>query len=147
MTTRVLVARLGEELIALAVGDVVSVLDAPAVKPLPLTPGGVAGQLLVRGTWLPVLDPRALLGIARGGTGPGAALVLRGARGEFAIWVDDAEDVREFTPEEVRPAPGRGAQSALLRGVVKSGDELIAWVEVTALIAAAEGILHTEAMR
>lgn len=147
MTTRVLVARLGEELIALAVGEVVAVLDAPAVKPLPLTPPGVAGQLLVRGTWVPVLDTLVLLGIARAGSGPGAALLLRGSRGEFALWVDDAEDVRVFTPEEVRPAPGRGEQSALLRGVVRSGAELIAWVDVTALIAAAEGILHTEAMR
>ncbi len=147
MTVRVLVARLGAEYIALTVDRVSAVLDAPDVRALPLMPSGVVGQLLVRGAWIPVLDPAVVLGIARDGPGPGAALVLRSARGELALWVDDAEEVREVGPRDERPVPVRGERAGSLRALLQLDDRLVAWVEPTALAGVAEGILHTEAIR
>ncbi|MEX2181993.1 MAG: chemotaxis protein CheW [Gemmatimonadaceae bacterium] len=142
MSGRLLVARLGPERIALAVADVIVVLDAPAVAPLPLMPDGVAGQLLVRDRWIPVLDTRRVLGIGRDGSGPGAALVFRAVRGDFALWVDDVEEVRHFSPAEERPVPAATERAGLLRALLWHDGRLIASVDTTALLGVAEDILH-----
>ena len=147
MTTRFLVARVGSEWIALPVTDVTLVLDAPAVRPMPLTPAEVAGQVHVRGAWLPVLEPLGVLGIPRDGAGGGAAVVLPGRDGPFALWVDDVDDVREISVDAERAVATGGVRPGVLRALVRDGDRLLGCVDPTALMGVVEGILHREAMR
>jgi purine-binding chemotaxis protein CheW len=140
---RVLVARLGDERIALPLGNVVEVVDAPTVVPLPLTPKGVLGQCQWRGQWVPVLDPAVMLGVARSG-GPGTLLVARGASRPFALWVDDVDDVRELSAENLRPVPAGTDKLGRLRGIMQQDDDLIAVVDAEALADAAEATLQSE---
>jgi chemotaxis signal transduction protein len=138
------VARLGDERVAIPVGDVLEVLDAPTIKPLPLMPPGVIGQVLMREQWIPVLDTQTLIGIGRTGTGPGAALVLGGARDLFALWMDDVDEVRDVAPDQECPLPpgtdrlGKKVLSAL----VLIDGRLLALLETNALRTAAEDTLH-----
>lgn len=138
-TTRVLVARLGRERIAIDVAMLAEVLDAPALQPLPLVPPGVLGQLPWRGGFVPVLDPGVLLGVPRG-SGTGAALVLREVAA--ALWVDDAEDV--WTPEDAerRPVPAGSDRLGLLRSLLARGDDVVAHVDAPALVAAVSTTLR-----
>jgi chemotaxis signal transduction protein len=140
---RVLVARLGDERIALPLIDVVEVIDAPTVTALPLTPVGVIGQCVWRGQWVPVLDPAHLLGVARRG-GSGTLLVARGAARPFALWVDDVDDVRELPAGALRPVPAGTDKLGRLRGILQDERELIAVVDAPALAAAAEATLQSE---
>lgn len=140
---RVLVARLGDERIALPVLAIAEVIDAPTVTSLPLTPPGVLGQCAWRGQWLPVLDPAALVGVARRG-GAGTVLVARGVARTFALWVDDVDDVRELVAGALRPVPAGTDRLGRLRGILQDGDDLIAVVDAEALAAAADATLQSE---
>jgi len=140
---RVLVARLGDERIALPVLQVAEVIDAPTVTPLPLTPEGVIGQCSWRGQWVPVLDSAQLVGVARRG-GAGTVIVWRHSTRPFAIWVDDVDDVRELAPDALRPVPAGTDKLGRLRGILQFNDDLIAVVDADALAAAAEATLQSE---
>ncbi len=140
-TTRVLVARLGHERIAIDVAVLAEVLDAPEIQPLPLVPPGVLGQLGWRGGFVPVLDPGVLLGVPRSAQpGRGAALVLRDVGA--ALWVDDAEDV--WAPEEAerRPVPAGSDRLGVLRALLARGDDVVAHVDAPALVAAVSTTLR-----
>lgn len=140
MGGRLLIARLGEERIALGVEAVREVVDAPQVTPLPLAPVGLAGQLTVRGTLLPVLDAGPLLGIARAGGGAGAALVLTGV--DAALWVDDAEDVWNADAAAERPVPAGSDRRGVLRALLQRGAQVVAAVDAGALRATVATILR-----
>jgi chemotaxis signal transduction protein len=140
---RVLIARLGDERIALPVGQVVEIIDSPTVTPLPLTPRGVIGQCAWRGQWVPVLDPAHLLGVARRG-GAGTVIVARGEQRMFALWVDDVDDVRELSASALRPVPAGTDKLGRLRGILQDNDDLIAVVDAPALAAAADATLQSE---
>jgi purine-binding chemotaxis protein CheW len=143
ISERVLVAQLGDERIALPLREVVEVIDAPTVTPLPLTPVGVIGQCAWRGQWVPVLDPAQLLGVARRG-GAGTLLVARGRQRPFALLVDDVDDVRDVETGALRPVPAGTDKLGRLRGILQDGDDLIAVVDASALAAAADATLQRE---
>lgn len=136
---RVIITRIGRELIALDVASVTEVIDAPEVAALPLSPRGLAGQIAYRGAFLPVLDPAVLLGVAREG-GTGAVLVLAGA--PAALWVDDAEDVWAMEESEVRIVPSGSDTLGVLRGLLSRGTDVVAHVDAGALAAAALATLR-----
>jgi purine-binding chemotaxis protein CheW len=143
ISERVLVAQLGDERIALPLREVVEVIDAPTVTPLPLTPVDVIGQCAWRGQWVPVLDPAQLLGVARRG-GAGTLLVARGRHRPFALLVDDVDDVRDVATGALRPVPAGTDKLGRLRGILQDGDDLIAVVDASALAAAADATLQLE---
>ncbi len=140
MTGRLLIARVGTERIALAVESVREVIDLPHVMPLPLAPAGLAGQFVLRGALIPILDPAVVLGIPRSPEGGSAALVL--ADGEAALWVDDAEDVWESATVEERPIPAGSDRLGVLRALLQRGAEVVAAVDAGALRAAASATLR-----
>jgi chemotaxis signal transduction protein len=144
LSGRVLIARLGDERIALAVEAVVEVLDAPDVAPLPLTPPGIAGQLAHGAGFLPMLDPAVLLGVARAG-GAGAALVL--ARVGAALWVDDVEDVWLVSPEDLHEVPRGVDARGVLRAILRREGLVVALLDPGVLAAVAAATLRQEQMQ
>ena len=141
---RVLIARLGAERVAFDVASIHEVLDAPAVTPLPLMPRGMAGQIPHRGSYLPVLDPSAVLGVARAG-GAGAALVL--AQVPAALWVDDAEDVWDLADAASQGVPAGSDARAMLRGLLMRDRLVVSHVDAGALASAAVAILRNGSER
>ena len=136
---RVVIARLGEERVAFDLASVTEVLDAPVVRPLPLTPRGLAGQIPYRGGYLPVLDPAVVLGVPRVG-GAGAALVLASA--PVALWVDDAEDVRDVAGVNMQDVPSGSDAVGILRGLLMHDGHVVSYVDAGALAAAALATLR-----
>jgi len=129
-----LVARVGTERFAFALGLVVEALDAPSLHDLPRRPAGMLGTLRHRGRTLPVWDAERAFGVGRAG-GQGTALVFHdGARG-VALLVDDAEDILQIADDAVRVAPAGADGDGLLCGVYKNHGTLVNVVRVNVLVA------------
>lgn len=140
--TRALVARVGEEHFAFPVTAITEAVDAPTVLPVPLAPEGVVGQARHRERLLPVLDPRVLLGAARG-DGAGTLLVMPGAR-PWGLWVDDLSDLVAVDRAVRRPLPPGTDRTGMLTGLLVVDDTLAGVVHVQALQRAAETLLSVE---
>jgi chemotaxis signal transduction protein len=136
---RVLVARVGRERIAFPVESLREVVDAPAVRAVPLAPAGIAGQMALREAHLPVLDPAVLIGSARDTAGAGVALVLR--EPAVALWVDDAQDIWEREDAERREVPSGTDRLGVLQALLQRGEEVAAVVDPAALSRAAVATL------
>jgi chemotaxis signal transduction protein len=140
---RVLVARVGEERIALDVRALREVLDAPTVTPIPLAPTGLCGQMAYRDGVLPILDPEVVLGMPMAGVA-GAALVLMDV--PVALAVDDVEDVWTLEPADRHSVPAGTDRRGVLRALLRRGDRVVAQVDAAALATLALATLRQEGM-
>jgi chemotaxis signal transduction protein len=74
------------------------------------------------------------------------ALIVRDAGGRIAIVADDVEDVLSLGDGEMRPVPaGNARDAAVVRGIVRRGSDLVAVVDLDALVAACRGRQQPEA--
>jgi purine-binding chemotaxis protein CheW len=100
-----LVARAGEKRLALRLGDVVEVMRPLPVSTLAGTPSFVLGAAIVRGSAVPVIDARALLG-ERPGSSPDARFVsLRTGERRTVLAVDAVLGVRTLDADSVPEMP------------------------------------------
>jgi chemotaxis signal transduction protein len=130
-----LLARVGAERFAFALGLVAEVLDAPPVHDLPHRPEGMLGTMRHRGRTLTVWDAASAFGVRREQATGGTVLVFRDGERGAALLVDDAEDIVQIAPEAVREAPSGVDGNGLLAGVVRSRDSLVNVVRVNVLVA------------
>lgn len=145
--TDFLLFRVGRELFATelrAVEEAVDLTGVEAVQQVPGADSPVRSIFTLRGTLVPLFSPARALGVAPGEAA--TALVVRDGRGRIAIAADDVEDVLTLRDGELRPAPAGDVRDAgVLRGVVRRGTNLVAVVDLDALIAACRGPSHVEA--
>lgn len=141
---RVLVARVGEERIAVDVLALREALDAPKITEVPLAPRGLCGQMAYRSGVLPILDPGVLLGmpLAAGERRIGAVLVL--ADGSAALAVDDVEEVWVLADGDRHPVPSGTDRRGVLRTLLRRGEQVVAQVDAEALTALARATLRQE---
>ncbi len=130
--TALLLVRMGEERFALPIADVLEVLDAPLITPLPLLPAGVVGQCALRERLLTVVDGASLLGVRRH-EGRGTLLVLEADGLRFGMLVDDVLDLVRVQQEQWRSVPATGAATTGLAGVLDLGTGLAGVVEMAGL--------------
>lgn len=139
---RLLVFRLGAERFALTLSAVDEAIELPALQRVPDSPAAILGVASLRGSLVTVYDPRALLNISA--ALDGAALVFRHDGRCVALAVDDVYDAITVEEHEVRPAPGVGSGDGILIGVIRRDEELIAVLDVTALLDAAIAVSEGE---
>jgi purine-binding chemotaxis protein CheW len=116
----VLLVRLDQELYAIPAEHLRGVSRYRPVTPVPGAPAALPGILSLRGAIIPVVDPRALLGLAQAEPTRAARLALLAHEdGELALFVDAVLDLVALPPEsvEVPPAALEPARARLLRGV------------------------------
>lgn len=151
---RMLVARVGSEYFAFRLADVLEAVDAPVIAPVPLMPRGVLGQITHRGQLLPVLDPRAVLGVAREGVGregvgregaacEGTVLVMVPAGTPFALGVDDVTDMITVDAGATRALPAGVDRTGVLTGLLAIDHMLVGAVDIAAFRTAAGSLLTT----
>jgi purine-binding chemotaxis protein CheW len=124
--SRFLTFRVAERVYALPGEDVAEIIHIPTVARLPHSPKSLMGLANLRGTVLPIIDLRALLG--RGTFAPAntaRAIVLTGAA-PFALAVDgvDALVVRDHDQVETRQAELAAETGERLRGTFQASAEL-----------------------
>ncbi|MEK7240500.1 MAG: chemotaxis protein CheW [Gemmatimonadota bacterium] len=128
-----LLARVGDERFAFALGRVLEAVDAPTVHDLPLRPGGMLGTLRHRGQTLPLWDAGSAFGVRRL-QAEGTALVFRDAGRGVALLVDDAVGIVQIPDDALRAAPPGSDGEGLLAGVVRDEDGLLSVVRVDVLV-------------
>ena len=139
---RLLVFQLGAERFAVALESVDEVIDAPAVQPLPGARRTVRGIAAIHGGMVTVYDVRPLLEV--GGGADAAALVFaRGGR-RVALGIDDVFDSIVVREEELRTAPHAGAHDGVVVGLIRRDNDLIAVLDVDALLDAATTVTDGE---
>lgn len=140
---RLLVFRVGSERFAVELSAVAEVIETPAVQPVPDAPPTLLGITMLRGELVPIHDLRPLLHAGAGSMG-GALLFARDGR-VIGLAIDDVYDALMVDEHELRPAPGADGADALLVGLVRRDSELIAVLDVEALLAAVS--MDTEGQR
>jgi purine-binding chemotaxis protein CheW len=112
---RVLVFEVGEQRYGLRAADVLEIVPAVTVTPVPDAPAHVEGMLNLRGRAVPVVDVRASLGLPRRAAAHTDHLIVVGVEeGAAALRVDRATEL--VSVNAVRPDAGRPAGLIELRG-------------------------------
>jgi len=144
MTMDLLLFRIGRELFAADLRSVEEAVDLGDVQLVPGAAHAVRGVFTLRGVLVPLFSPLAVLGVAPAEAA--TAIVLRDDRGRVAVVVDDVDDVLTVSPSDVRPLPAADARdAAAVRGIVRRGADLVAVVDLPAVVASCRGAQKTAA--
>ena len=131
-----LMFRVGNERFAVELQCVEEAIDLVEPHHVPEMPPAMLGVITVRDTLTPVFTPDDALGVAA--ESKGAALIFRSDRGRFALAIDDVDDVMTLDLAQLRDAPGIDGADALVLGVARNGNGIVALVDAEALIAACQ---------
>jgi chemotaxis signal transduction protein len=137
MTAELLMFRVGRELFATDLRAVEEAIDLTTVEQVTATSAPVQGIFTLRGALVPLFSPAHALGVSP--TEGTTALIVRDGAGRIAIVTDDVEDVLTIEANDIRPVPTDAYDAGVLRGVVRHGPELVALVDLDALISACRG--------
>ena len=135
-TVDLLIFRVGGELFATALDAVEEALELPQLSAIPEMPISMLGVVTLRGRMLPTYSPARPLGVSLQRDDAAALVVSAGDR-RIALAVDDVDDVMTLDLTLLRSAPVTGAErDALVLGVARRDDVLIAVLDADALVAA-----------
>lgn len=119
--------RLGEEAFGVEIDHVKEILKLTDITPIPKAPPYLLGMMNLRGTIIPILDPKKRLDLppGPGHTEKSRILVLL-VSGQFSgVIVDEVSEVRRIGADAVEPPPpaAHGIDKFYLQGVVKFKDK------------------------
>ncbi len=132
--TALLIASLDEVSLALPATQVIEVVRAVAITPVPGCPDAVEGVVNVRGELLPAYDLRRRFGLAPRAVHRDDHLVIveAGARGSAVVRVNRAHELREIAPELV--AGAASSTDPLIRGLARLPDGLLVVCDLAAFL-------------
>jgi purine-binding chemotaxis protein CheW len=136
MTELLLIVRLAGERVAIAAGDVESVVELEGLTPIPRAAPHVAGLAALRSRVLTAIDCLASLELGCSAVaGPRDAIVVEMDGYPYALLVDGVEDVLEFSGEvrPVRTALDPGWRR-VAKGVVDVDSDLLLLIDTGALL-------------
>jgi purine-binding chemotaxis protein CheW len=129
--------RLGAEAYGVDILEVQEIRAYAPVTPVPKSPAHVRGVMNLRGTVIPVLDLRTLLGAPEAPTTvPPVIVVVHVARRVLGLVVDAVDDVVTVEPDHVQPVPecGQRAASRAVTGVAQLPNGLAVLLALDALL-------------
>ena len=127
----------GNEKFALHVANVTSILEMQQITTVPNCPAYMKGIINLRGTVLPVLELRILLGIATNLITSNTCilvldLVQNGENMHVGMLVDSVTEVFELQPQDILPPPSLG-NSTSISGIAKRPDGFVMLLEAVSL--------------
>lgn len=130
--------KIGDQLFGVEVHEIREVFSPQDITRVPRAPGDVAGLLNLRGRIVTAVDARFKLGLPkRGDDEPVMALGLEEGSELFGVLVDQVGEVMRLKSDTLEPAPAHldPKWRALLKGVHRLENQLLAVLDVRALIA------------
>jgi purine-binding chemotaxis protein CheW len=109
-----------------------------AVTKIPNTPPHIKGVLNLRGTIVPIIDLRAKFGMPTIDYTAFTVIIVVVVRDKvMGIVVDAVSDVLNIDKKDIQPPPEFGARVdvSFLNGIGKSGDKLVAVLDIDRLLA------------
>lgn len=123
---------LGAEEYGLEILRVQEIKGFSAITPIPNTPPHIKGVMNLRGTVVPVLDLRMKFALAKAEYNQFTVIIVVNVGSKVTgLVVDAVSDVLDVPANDIDPAPEMGgADVSFLRGLAKSGDRLIALLDI-----------------
>jgi purine-binding chemotaxis protein CheW len=136
---RVCLISLAGELFAIDLRNVREVFEVDTITPVPAMPQALAGVANLRGTVVPIVDLRAMLGLPQTGSLPFAVVIRHGGQ-QVGLLVDRVPEIRTVQRDEILPAPSGGANrlKPFVSAVVRVEERIGGVVEVPTLLAYVE---------
>ena len=129
--------QLGEELYGVDILRVQEIKGYTAVTKIPNTPAHIKGVLNLRGTIVPIVELRTKFGMETIDYTMFTVIVVVVVKEKvMGLVVDAVSDVLNIDKKEIQPAPQFGAKVdiSFLNGIGKSGDKLIALLDMDRLL-------------
>lgn len=129
--------QLGEELYGVDILRVQEIKGYTAVTKIPNTPQHIKGVLNLRGTIVPIVELRTKFGMPTIDYTAFTVIIVVVVRDKvMGLVVDAVSDVLNIDKKDIQPAPQFGAQVdvSFLNGIGKSGDKLVALLDMDRLL-------------
>jgi len=142
--SQIVTFRLGDELFAADIFSVERVLRYTPPTPVPNVPAWIEGVIDYQGRVVPVINLRMRFEMPDTPTPSDARILVLSVDDEWvAATVDGVLDVSALDSSRLAPPPAlfRGLAASYLRGVVRRGERLVVFLEVTRLFATDERIV------
>ncbi len=128
---------LGEELYGVDILRVQEIKGYTAVTKIPNTPSHIKGVLNLRGTIVPIVELRTKFGMPTIDYTTFTVIIVVVVRDKvMGLVVDAVSDVLDIDHKDIQPAPQFGANVDVrfLNGIGKSGDKLVALLDIDCLL-------------
>lgn len=144
-TAQYMTFRLGDELFAIAVGQVREVLEIARITRVPTAPDYMRGVVNVRGKAIPVVDLRRRFGLAPAEDTLHTRIIVMELEldGETAVIggvADSVHDVIELDSSQIDPPPRIAMRwrTEFIRGMGRRGDDFIIILDIDAIFSSEE---------
>lgn len=132
---RMVLFKLGERQFGLPIGDVQEIQQIVALTEFPDTSPALIGMVNLRGSVVPVIDLRVLIGMERAEyTLETPMIVCRRGAQLVALIVDEVDDVIELPEDCLQPASRLYELADKILGVCRMDSELIFLLDLAALV-------------
>ena len=139
-TMRAAIVSLGGELFTIDLQNVREVFVVESITPVPGMPAGLIGVTNLRGSVVPLLDLRQMIGLAAENALKYAVVVKHG-NWQVGVLVDTVPEIRTLSKDQFLPAPvGMGdGGNPFVSTVVKLEDRLRGVLETSVVLSHFEG--------
>lgn len=135
---------LSTESYGIPVTKIREIIRASNLTPMPQMPAYVRGVINLRGKIIPVIDLCARLELRSDATTAAACIIVVQVNGtdrhplQFGLLVDGVEEVRNFTPEQIEPAPEfcQAVNAAGIMGMTKTDDGVRTLLDIEQILTA-----------
>jgi len=143
--TQVVEFRLGEDVCAIDIEQVDSIVEVKKVTRIPRTPDSIEGVMDLRGETTAIIDPKKFLSVKTGERGHDVLVLDRpDDKQKIGIRVDEVLDVTTHASEhidrneELENLDTRGIRDQIARGIIRKpnddGLDLVIWVDIDKMI-------------
>ncbi|HYW81502.1 MAG TPA: chemotaxis protein CheW [Thermoguttaceae bacterium] len=148
-TIQIVSFRLADETFGVAITKVREIILMCDITRIPQTPHYVKGLINLRSTVIPVVDLRALFGMAEGDQSDDSRImVLQVGTKTVGIVVDGVDEVLRISKEEIAPPPPTVASLGheYLDGLVRLEDQLLILLDIDKILGQEEEALTAAMM-
>jgi purine-binding chemotaxis protein CheW len=138
-TMRAAIVSLGGELFTIDLQNVREVFVVESITPVPGMPAGLVGVTNLRGSVVPLLDLRQMIGLAAENALK-YAVVIKHGNWQVGVLVDTVPEIRTLSKDQFLPAPvGTGDGNPFVSTVVNLEDRLRGVLEASVVLSHFEG--------
>jgi purine-binding chemotaxis protein CheW len=109
-------------------------MEMPALTPIPGAPASLLGMLTDRGAGIPVFAGSRILEVDGRGGGEDVLIIVRDGERQVGLVVDEVEDVIMVDLTTMQQPMDSMRGGGVVRGVVRSGNRLVAVLDARAIV-------------
>jgi purine-binding chemotaxis protein CheW len=143
--TALLLMRHGAEFFALPLTSAMEAMERPSLTAIPGAPASLLGMLTDRGSGIPVFAATRVLDVQGAGAEDEVLVIVRDGARQVGLVVDEVEDVIMADLTTLQQPMDTMRDGGVVRGVVQSGNRLVAVLDARAIVRMGAGELPERA--